>query len=83
MARTYNQVNYRNIWLARVTIILIMIAQVLFVDIFLEKYPHLNAVEFINIVGRNSRECWHLAFYRIYVNIGTFGSRQWIRMTNT
>ena len=43
--------------MARVTIILIMIAQVLFVDIFLEKYPHLNAVEFINIVGRNSREC--------------------------
>ena len=46
ISRTYNQINYRNIWFAKVTIILIMMAQVLFFDIFSEKDPHLNAVEY-------------------------------------
>ena len=47
ISRTYNQINYRNIWFAKVIIILIMTAQVLFFDVFFsEKDPHLNAVEF-------------------------------------
>ena len=45
ISRTYNQINYRNIWFAKVIIILIMTAQVLFFDVFFEKDPHLNAVE--------------------------------------
>ena len=44
--RTCNETNYRNIWFAKVTIILIMMVQVLFFNIFSVKYPHLNAVEF-------------------------------------
>ena len=43
--KTYNQINYRNIWFAKVSMILIMMAQVLFFDIFFEKNPHLNAVK--------------------------------------
>ena len=46
ISRTYNQINYRNIWFAKVTIILIMMAQVLFFDIIFEKDPHLNDVEY-------------------------------------
>ena len=46
ISRVYNQINYRNISFAKVTIILIMMAQVLFFDIFFEKDPHLNAVEY-------------------------------------
>ena len=42
---TYNQINYRNIWFGKVTIVLIMMAQVLFFDIFSEKDPHLNVAE--------------------------------------
>ena len=34
---TYNQINYRNIWFAKVTIIRITIAQVLFLDVFSPK----------------------------------------------
>ena len=34
------------IWFAKVTIILIMMAQVLFFDIIFEKDPHLNDVEY-------------------------------------
>ena len=45
VSRTYNQMNYRNIWFEKVTIILIMMGQVLFLDIFFEKDTHLNAVE--------------------------------------
>ena len=45
ISRTRNQINYRNIWLATVIIILIMTAQVLFFDIFFKKDPHVNAVE--------------------------------------
>ena len=41
ISRTYNQINYRNIWFVKVTIILIMMAQVL----FFKKTPHFNAVE--------------------------------------
>ena len=47
ISRTYNQINYSFIWFAKVTIILIMMAQVLLSDFFIfEKDPHLNAVEF-------------------------------------
>ena len=46
ISRTYNQINYRNIWFAKVTGILIMMAQVLFLDIFFEKDPHLNAIQY-------------------------------------
>ena len=41
ISRTYNQINYSNIWFAKVTIILIMMAQVLFSILD----PHFNAVE--------------------------------------
>ena len=37
ISRTYNQINYRNIWFAKVTIILIMMAQVLFSIFFPKK----------------------------------------------
>ena len=45
ISRIYNQINYRNIWFAKVTIILIMTAQVLFFNVFSEKDPHLNVIE--------------------------------------
>ena len=45
ISRTYNQSNYSNIWFTKVTIFLIMVAQVLFLPIFFEKDPHLNAVK--------------------------------------
>ena len=45
ISRVYNQINYWNISFAKVTIILIMMAQVLFFVFFFEKDPHLNAVE--------------------------------------
>ena len=45
ISRTSNQIIYRNIWLAKVIINHIMTAQVLFFDVFSEKDPHLNAVE--------------------------------------
>ena len=45
ISRTYNQINYRNIWFAKLIIILIMTAQVLFFDVFTEKDPYLNATE--------------------------------------
>ena len=37
--RIYNQINYRNILFAKVIIILIMTAQVLFFDVFFQKIP--------------------------------------------
>ena len=37
ISRTYNQINYRNIWFAKVKTILIMMAQVPFFDIFFSK----------------------------------------------
>ena len=45
ISRTYNQINYRNIWFPKVIRILIMTAQVLFFDIFSKKDPHLNVAE--------------------------------------
>ena len=45
ISRTYNQINYRDIWFAKVTTVLIMMAQVLFFNIFFKKNLHLNAVE--------------------------------------
>ena len=36
-SRTYNQINYRNIWFTKVIIILFMTAQVLFAMFFLKK----------------------------------------------
>ena len=44
-SRTYNQINCKNIWFENETMILMMIAEVLFFDIFFEKDSHLNAVE--------------------------------------
>ena len=37
VSRTYYQINYRNIWLPKAIIILIIIAQVLFFNVFFEK----------------------------------------------
>ena len=45
ISRTYNQINYWYIRFAKVIIIFIMTAQVLSVDVFSEKDPHLNAAE--------------------------------------
>ena len=45
ISRIYNQINYRNIWFAKVIIILIMTAQVIFFHAFSKKDPHLKAVE--------------------------------------
>ena len=39
ISRTYNQISYRNISFAKVTMIFIMMEQVLFFDIFFEKDP--------------------------------------------
>ena len=44
ISRTYNQINYRNIWFVKVTIILIIMSQVLFFHIFFKKDLHFNAV---------------------------------------
>ena len=51
ISRTYNQINYKNIWFAKVIMILIMMAQVLLFDVFFEKGLHHNAVEFSLIPG--------------------------------
>ena len=45
ISRPCNQINYRDIWFAKAIIILIMTAQVLFINVFLKKKMHLNAVE--------------------------------------
>ena len=45
ISRIFNQINYWNIWFPKVMIILIMAAQVLFFNVFSEKYPHLNGIE--------------------------------------
>ena len=45
ISRICNQINYSNIWFPKVIIILIMTAQVLFLNVFSEKEPHLNAIE--------------------------------------
>ena len=37
ISRTYNQISYRNIWLEKLTIILIMMAQMLFFRLFFSK----------------------------------------------
>ena len=59
ISRTYNQINYRNVLFPKVIIILLMTAQVLFIDVFSEKDPHLNAVEHalfskLNVTSKNS-----------------------------
>ena len=46
VCRTYNQTNYRNIWFAKVVIILIGTAKLFFFfDVFFEKDPHFNDFE--------------------------------------
>ena len=45
ICRICNQVNYRNIWLTRAAKILVMMAQVLFSNIFSEKDSYLNSIE--------------------------------------
>ena len=47
ISRTCNQINYRKIWFSKVTIILIMTAQVLFFNVFSKKDPPFDAVEVI------------------------------------
>ena len=37
ISRTYDQISYRNIWFAKVIIILIMMTQAIFLNIFFEK----------------------------------------------
>ena len=59
ISRTYNQINYRNIWFAKVIIILIMTAQVLFSILFFEKEIHLNTVE----CPHGIREFQHVYLY--------------------
>ena len=63
--RTYNQINYRNIWFGKVIIILLMTTQVLFFDVFFEKDPHTNAIEF---------KCFHLNFRKLPNYMWYFGS---------
>ena len=46
ISRTYNQINCRNIWFAKVTIILIMMAQVLFSIFFPKKTRTLMSLRF-------------------------------------
>ena len=41
ISRTYNEINYRNIWFTKVIIILIMTAQELFFPCFFRKRPRL------------------------------------------
>ena len=71
ISRTYNQINYRNIWFPKVIIILIMTGQVLFFNVFSEKDPHLNAVEKMKNkiktktkmkMKMNFRFCFHFDF---------------------
>ena len=57
ISRTYKQTNYRNIWFAKLTIILIMTEQVFFPDISLEKALHLNAVECNKRVCKAQKTC--------------------------
>ena len=64
ISRIYNQIIKRNIRFAQVTIILIMIEQVLFLDIFSEKDPHLHAVEYE-----------HMRFSLFYWKILSYGHR--------
>ena len=46
ISRTYNQINYRYIWFAKVTIIYHDGTSAFF-NVFFEKDPHLNAIEFL------------------------------------
>ena len=50
VSRICNQItttnNYRNIWFLKVIIIIFVTVQVLFFNVFSEKDPHLNAIEF-------------------------------------
>ena len=62
ISRTCNQINYRNIWFEKVTMILIMMAQALLLIFFSEKDPRLNAVEwgnfaFFDTAPRNFCRC--------------------------
>ena len=45
ISKTFHQINYSDIWFAKVIIILIMTAEGLSFDVFFKKDPHLNAVE--------------------------------------
>ena len=67
ISKTYNQINYRNIWFAKVTIILLMIAQVLFLIFFSKKTHTLMSLSFprppvftgeLNLVVKNQTAFW-------------------------
>ena len=65
ISKTYNRINYRNIWFVKVIITLIMTAEVLFSIFFFEKDSHLNAVEF----NYDQKQCTNLfLFYYIVEN---------------
>ena len=49
ISRIYNQINYRNIWFPKVIIILIIMAQVLFFNVFFSLMP-LPVDQKINLV---------------------------------
>ena len=78
ISRTYNQINGRDIWFAKVTIIDIMLAQVLFFNIFFEKDPHLNAVwfSFSNVVWNDNLLKDRRVIHRVWTS-GTLSDNKW------
>ena len=58
VCRTYNQTNYRNIWFAKVVIILIGTAKLFFFfDVFFEKDPHFNDFELTTCLKVFLKKC--------------------------
>ena len=58
VCRTYNQTNYRNIWFAKVVIILIRTARLFFFRCFLfEKDPHFNDFELTTCLKVFLKKC--------------------------
>ena len=64
ISRNYSQIDHRNIWFTKITIILILMAKMLFFDFFFEKDPHLNAVE-INVVSLQFLDCRHILLIKL------------------
>ena len=74
ISRTYNQINYRDIWFAKATIIFMMMAQVLFFDIFSEKDSHLNTVV-VPQFSRRKKNCLIKIFPNEYFCPETKGNK--------
>ena len=64
ISRNYSQIDHRNILFSKITIILIMMAKMLFFDIFFEKDPDLNTVE-INVVSLQFLDCTHILLIKL------------------